>query len=176
MADVPVDDTIVPPIDSDVLIHAGALGSVGTGRLPKLLTRAQAYLADDLDFYRREYECVHEDDERAVFLVPEDHWEQLQDPVPLGPRAADAVRRAHEQQLRRIGTGTDRREEFETALEIRSAVVIGLDEAGGNEGDRDSKGDRDRDSQPHRDSKGDRDRNSDPDSEHDTDPAGTESG
>lgn len=128
------DEPIVPPIDSQVLVHASAFGSVGTGRLPKLLRRAQVYLADELEAYRRGFECVHEDEDRVAFAVPEDHWETLQDQVPLGRRAADAVRRAHEQQLRRIGSETGRREEFETALEIRSAVIVGLD---GEHGDGD---------------------------------------
>lgn len=137
------DEPIVPPIDSQVLVHASAFGSVGTGRLPKLLTRAQAHLADELEAYRRGFECVHEDDDRVAFVVPEDHWEGLQDEVPLGRRAADAVRRAHEQQLRRIGSETGRREEFETALEIRSAVIVGLDGDGAGDDDAEAGGDAD---------------------------------
>lgn len=135
MADVTVESPRTPPIDTDVLMHAGAMGSVGPDRLPASLLRAQGYLETELDAYRREFECVHEAGGRACFLVPEDHWSAISDDVPLGSREVDAVRRAHEQQLRRIGSETGRREEFESALEIRSAVVVatgeGADETGG---------------------------------------------
>jgi hypothetical protein len=47
--------------------------------------------------------------------------------LALGDREWKAVRRAHETQLERVGSRVGRREEFETALEIRSAVVISRD-------------------------------------------------
>jgi len=56
--------------------------------------------------------------------VPEGHWAEVCSDLGLPEREVDAVRRAHAQQLRRVGSKTDRREEFETALEIREAVVI----------------------------------------------------
>ena len=57
--------------------------------------------------------------------MPTDHWVSVGETLGLPEREIDAVRRAHAQQLKRIGSKTDRREEFETALEIREAVVIG---------------------------------------------------
>jgi hypothetical protein len=45
----------------------------------------------------------------------------------LTARECEAVRRAHEEQLRRVGTETGRREEFESALDIRSAAVVGVE-------------------------------------------------
>jgi hypothetical protein len=107
------------PIDPVPLRLAGAKASVSPERLPDLLRRAQADVVARLADYRRRYECVHEDDERAVFLVPTDHWREVGDRLGLRRREADAVRRAHDEQLRRL-------DEFDAALEIREAVVIGL--------------------------------------------------
>lgn len=115
------------PIDGQVLLLTAAKASVGPGALPGLLSRVQAELAPRLDEYRRRYELAHEDGERAVFFVESDHWDGVGDRLGLGRRETDAVRRAHEEQLRRVGSETDRRDEFEAALELRAAAVIGLD-------------------------------------------------
>ncbi|MFB6196084.1 MAG: hypothetical protein ABEI80_07920 [Haloplanus sp.] len=104
---------------------ASAKASVGPGTLSELLRRVQTDLEDRLDAYRRQFERVVETDEREVFLVPTDHWETIGDRLGLGRRETEAVARTHAEQLRRIGSESDRREEFETALEIREAVVIG---------------------------------------------------
>lgn len=117
--------TATVPLDGDVLLLAGARASVTPDRLPELVRRAQAHLGSRLDEYDRRYECVHEDDDRLLFLVPDGHWSELGAELGLTDREADAVRRAHEQQLLRIGTRDDRRDEFESALEIREAVVVG---------------------------------------------------
>jgi len=68
-------------------------------------------------------------DGREAFLVDGDHWERVGAELGLGERERDAVRRAHAAQLERLGSETDRREEFETALEIREAAVIGRPDA-----------------------------------------------
>lgn len=115
------------PFDGTVLQYAAALGSVGAGSLGPLLGRAQAHLDAHLDAYRREFECVEEDEARSVFFVPRDHWEAVGDDLGFEERETKAVQRTHEQQLLRIGSETDRRAEFDTALEIRSAVVVGHD-------------------------------------------------
>nr|WP_251344370.1 hypothetical protein [Haloplanus sp. GDY1] len=104
---------------------ASAKASVGPGRLSDLLETVQADLRGRLDTYRREFERVADGDGREVFLVPTDHWEDVGDRLGLDRRGIDAVARTHAEQLRRIGSDTGRREEFETALEIREAVVIG---------------------------------------------------
>lgn len=113
------------PIDGQVLLVTAAKASVSPDRLPDLLARVQADLGPRLDEYRRSYECVAEDESRAVFLVSDDHWERVGDRLDLGRREVDAVRRAHEEQLRRLGSTLDRRDEFDSALDIRSAVVVG---------------------------------------------------
>lgn len=122
------------PIDGQVLLIAGAKASVPLDRLPELLERAQSDLAGRLDDYRREFECVHETPDRAAFLVPSDHWEALGDRLGFDRRECDAARRAHEEQVHRIGSETDRSEEFESAFEIRDAVVVGTRGAGAGAG------------------------------------------
>lgn len=114
------------PLDGQVLILAAAKASVPAERLPGLVDRVQADLGPRFETYRRSYEAVHEADDRWVFLVPLDHWESVGDRLGLTLREREAVRRAHEEQLRRVGSETDRREEFESALDIRSAVVVGV--------------------------------------------------
>lgn len=113
------------PIEGQILVLTAAKASVAPKALPELLRRVQADLGDRLDHYRREFECVAEDDERVTFLVPSDHWETVGDRLGFNRRETDAVRRAHTEQLRRLGSRLDRRDEFETALEIREAVCIG---------------------------------------------------
>ncbi|MFC6716774.1 hypothetical protein ACFQGT_17025 [Natrialbaceae archaeon GCM10025810] len=133
------------PIESQVLVLTAAKASVAPTRLPTLIDRAQAELGPELERYRREYERIHEDDERAVFLVEWGHWEDLEDRLDVSARERSAIRRAHEEQLLRIGRREDREEEFETALEIRDPVVIGLEstdadpesDADGSDGDAD---------------------------------------
>lgn len=113
------------PIDGTVILLAGAKASVSLDRLPKLLAAVQADLSTRRDDYDREYECVVDDPDRAVYLVDDGHWSAVGDRLGFNRRETDAVCRTHEEQLLRLGRTLDRREEFETALEIREAVVIG---------------------------------------------------
>lgn len=112
------------PFDGMVLRQAAALASVGPNRLPELLGSVDAHLVTQREQFRRQYEQVHADEARALFLVTAEYWPTLGATLGLSDREWKAVRRAHETQLKRVGSQTDRREEFETALEIRSAVVI----------------------------------------------------
>jgi hypothetical protein len=113
------------PIDGQVFMLASAKASVDPNTLSALLSRVQDHLAGRRETYRREFECVAADDDREVFLVSTGHWETLGDRLDLGTRERKAVARTHAEQLRRIGSETGRDEEFETALEIREAVVVG---------------------------------------------------
>lgn len=115
------------PFDGTVIQYAAALGSVPATRLPELLTAVQRHLAETEDDLVRRFECVHRDETRAIYLVPADQWTETGEALSLSDRETDAVRRAHERQLTRVGSKTDRKEEFETGLEIRSAVVVGRD-------------------------------------------------
>ena len=113
------------PIEGQILVLTAAKASVAPTRLPDLVDRAQRRLAADRERYRREYERVHADDRREAFLVEWGHWEELGEELGMTDRERSAVRRAHEEQLLRIGRRTDREETFETALEIREPVCIG---------------------------------------------------
>ncbi|SDY57387.1 hypothetical protein [Halopenitus persicus] len=115
------------PFDGTVIVQAGALASVPLSRLPAILRPLQRHLADRIDDYRRDHERVLREPDREIFLVDLDHWRALADGLGLGERAREAARRTHETQLERSGSVHDRRAEFESALEIRSAVVIGTD-------------------------------------------------
>jgi hypothetical protein len=119
------DASVDIPLDGDVLLFAGAKASISPDRLPPLVRRVQRHLAPRLDEFDRTYECVAREDDRLVFLVPTDFWTDLGDELGLERRESDALRRAHDQQLRRLGTQTGRRDEFVTALEIREAAVVG---------------------------------------------------
>ncbi len=113
------------PIEGQVLLLAAATASVAGSHLPELVERTQAEFGPRLEEYRRGYECVHEDGDAWYFFVEADHWEDVGERLDLSERQLDALRRAHEEQLKRLGKRLDRREEFETALELRSCVVIG---------------------------------------------------
>lgn len=127
------------PIDPNALMIASATASVGAGRLPELLRTADEHLRTRREEYERAYECVDDDGDddddedngddgdagASTYLVPDGHWSEVGDELGVNRREADALRRAHEQHLLRLGTKRGRRREFESALELREAVVIG---------------------------------------------------
>lgn len=117
------------PLDGNALVLAAAKASVSGEQLPKLVDDAQSRLADRRDAYRRRYECVHDDDDRTVFLVEEGHWQTLGDEWGLDDRAWRALRRAHREQLGQLAGDLDRRQEFDAALELREVVVIGTEQS-----------------------------------------------
>jgi hypothetical protein len=116
------------PIDGTALVKTAALASVPAERLPALLVRVQADLGPRIDDYRRRYERIAVESDRETFLVEPDHWEAVGERLGLSDRERDAVARAHEAAVERAGAGRTSRDEFETALEIRSGVVIGVDD------------------------------------------------
>lgn len=113
------------PLNGDALLLAAAKASVSGDRLPDLVDRAGDLLAARLPEYGRTYECVHEDETQAVYLVEEGHWRSLGEELGLDEREWQAIRRAHREHLTRLGRDLDRRDEFETALELREVVAIG---------------------------------------------------
>lgn len=113
------------PIEGEALLLAGAKASVAIPRLPQLAQAVQAALGPRVDELRTQYELVHETDDAAAFFVEEGFWDDLGATLELQDRETDAARRAHTEQLRRFGRELGRTEEFETALEIREAVVVG---------------------------------------------------
>ena len=120
------------PIEGTALVKTAALASVPAARVPGLLGHVQAELGPRIDVYRRRYERIAAEPDREAFLVEPDHWDDIADRVGLSERERDAVVRAHEAEVERIGSGSGRRAEFDTALEIRSAVLIGVDADGVN--------------------------------------------
>lgn len=125
--DTPDDDPGPYPIDGTALVKTAALASVPAGRLPELLAEVQADLGPRIDDYRRRYERIAATPDRETFLVEPDHWEAVGDRLDLSDRERDAVVRAHETAVERAGSDGGTRAEFETALEIRSGVVIGVE-------------------------------------------------
>lgn len=113
------------PIEGQILLLAAAKASVGPSRLPHLVDTVQADLASHLESYRRRYELVCETDDYCAFFVDDDHWESVGDRLGFDDKETDAVRRAHTEQLLRIGRNDGRESEFEAALEIRDAVLVG---------------------------------------------------
>lgn len=113
------------PIEGQILLLTAAKASVPAAALPNLVERAQELLGPEIDRYRREYELLCTDGDRELFLVPRGHWDELGEALDSTDRERAAIRRAHEEQLLRIGRRTGRESEFETALEVREPVVIG---------------------------------------------------
>jgi hypothetical protein len=113
------------PLDGTALVLAAAKASVSGERLPDLAGRAQGLLGPRLPAYGRRYESAHEDESAAVFFVEAGHWADLGEEMGLEEREWKALRRAHAEHLRELGDDLDRSEEFETALELREAVVVG---------------------------------------------------
>lgn len=119
------------PFGGQVLLLVGAKASVPLAGLPALVGQAASHLA--ADDYRRSYERVARADASVTgleapveaFLVPVDHWAEVGATLDLSEREGDALRRVHADALRRIGRAEGRESEFEAALEVREAVVLG---------------------------------------------------
>lgn len=121
----PVPDADDVPFDAAVLQQVATADGVGPQELPELLGRVEAHLTDCRESLRRRFESPHSDDRRELFFVPPDYWEGVASVLPLTPLEKQAVQRAHERQLLRIGAETRRGTEFDAALDIRTAVVVG---------------------------------------------------
>lgn len=120
-----MDDADRHPIGGTPLVKTAALASVPADRLSPLLAQVQRGLEPRLETYRRRYERVGGGADYESFLVESDHWRSIGTALSLADRERDAARRAHETTVTYDATRSGRRAELETALEIRSAVVIG---------------------------------------------------
>lgn len=112
------------PIEGQIVMLAGAKASVPVQKLPDLLDQANEELLARREAYERTYEQIHAADSREYYAAESGHWVDLGIEGNFSSREADAVRRAHEEQFLRAGRRADRREEFETTLEIRDVVVM----------------------------------------------------
>jgi hypothetical protein len=115
------------PIEGTVLVLVTAQAAVGE-RVPDLIDAVQARLGPRLAEYRRRYEVVHETEDAVVCLAESGHLDEVCADLDLDDREADAVRRAHQEQARRVAREADAEAAMETALEIRDPVVIGRGE------------------------------------------------
>lgn len=112
------------PIEGQVFLLAGTKASVPLERLSTLLEQVQDHLGPRVAEYERRYECVYDRNDTYAFLVEPGHWTDVGSDLDLTQREADALARTHAEQVSRLGKDLGRRDEFETALEIREAVVI----------------------------------------------------
>lgn len=115
---------VTHPIEGQVLLLAGAKASVPLERLSTLLERMQRHLEPRLAEYERRYECVYDRNGTHAFLVEQGHWAEVGGDLDLSEREADALARTHAEQVSQLGKDLERRDEFDTALEIREAVVL----------------------------------------------------
>ena len=113
------------PIDGPVILYTCAVASIPARAMGPLLRDVQAHLHAHRQRYARRWECAIETPARAIYLVEPGHWDEVWAALSLGRRQQDAAERAHRRQLLIAGRETDRHDEFETALEVREAVIIG---------------------------------------------------
>jgi hypothetical protein len=111
------------PIESQIVLLAGAQASVTLTRLSDLVSRAHEYLSTRRDEYDREFERIDDASGLSYYLVDSSHWDEVGTELGLDDREVDALRRVHSLQFERAGRRLDRRDEFETAMEIRDVVV-----------------------------------------------------
>jgi len=121
----PVPDADDVPFDAAVLQQVAGGDGVDPRTLPELLGRVEAHLTESRASLRRRFESPYSDDRRELFFVPPDYWEGVASTLSLTPQEALTVRQTHERQLLRIGAETRRGSEFDAALDIRTAVVVG---------------------------------------------------
>jgi hypothetical protein len=107
------------------VLIAGAKASITVEQLPDLLVAAQGNLAPQRAAYERRYELLDETSTAQLFLAEPGHWRDVGEALGWRRREADAAARAHAEQVKRRGRELGRTAEFETALEIREAVVVG---------------------------------------------------
>ncbi|WP_338729804.1 hypothetical protein [Haladaptatus sp. DJG-WS-42] len=117
------------PIEGQVLLIAGAKASVPAHDLAPLVDRVQEQIGPKLDEFRDRFELVFETEAACFFFVGHEQWAVIAHRVDMNDREMNAVRRAHNEQLLRVGRREDRRFEFDAALDIRDCIVIGKAEA-----------------------------------------------
>jgi hypothetical protein len=112
------------PIESQVVLLAGAKASVSLARLSDLLAEAQTHLVTEIESYEQRFEQIDGSEETRYFLAEDGHWESVGTELGFRRREAQAVARTHAAQFERDGRRMDRGEEFETTLEIRDVVAV----------------------------------------------------
>ncbi|WP_435100188.1 hypothetical protein [Halarchaeum sp. P4] len=103
---------------------ADSSAAVSRAHLERLLNRVAEYLRGSERNLARRYERVVAADDGDVHLTDEAFWARVGDALRYDDAETAAVRRAHEATLLLAGDQQGRRAEFESALDIRSAVVL----------------------------------------------------
>ncbi|GAD52216.1 hypothetical protein MBEHAL_0976 [Halarchaeum acidiphilum MH1-52-1] len=101
-------------------------------RIPLPFEAINALLARIADYFRgkeralgRQYERALDASDGVVLFADVDFWDRAGDALGFTDAETAAVQRAHETTLLLAGDREDRRAEFETALDVRTAVVLG---------------------------------------------------
>ncbi len=116
------------PINGPVVKITAAKASIAAERVLPLLDRVQDHLDHRAATIAREYELAYKQQGQAGYFVDEAFWQAVGARVDLDRRELDAVRRAHNEQLRHAGRRQGRRAEIESALEIRDCVLVNRNE------------------------------------------------
>lgn len=116
------------PIESQVVLLAGAKASVSLARLSDLLAEVQTALAERTDEYEQRFEQIDATGDGVFVLADDGYWHELGDEIGLTRRETDAVARTHAAQFERDGRRMNRKEEFETTLEIRDVLAVSPEE------------------------------------------------
>ena len=115
------------PIESQIVLLAGAKASVSLARLSELLADVQPHLAANREEYERRFEHIDADGEGVYFLADEGYWHTVREELGLTEREIEAIARSHTAQFERDGRRMGREEEFETTLEIRDVLLVNPD-------------------------------------------------
>lgn len=119
-----MSEQVSHPIESQIVLLAGAKASVSLARLSDLLAEVQPYLTDNVEEYERRFEQIDADGDSVYVLATDGYWQTIRDELGLTRREIDAVARTHAAQFERDGQRMDREEEFETTLEIRDVLAV----------------------------------------------------
>jgi hypothetical protein len=111
------------PIESQIVLLAGAQASVTLTRLSELVSTAHEYIENHRNEYDQQFERIDDASGLSYYLVDSSHWDEIGAALELDDREVDALRRVHSLQFERAGRRLNRLEEFETAMEIRDVIV-----------------------------------------------------
>lgn len=108
----------------DALAAAADAAGLDAADIDRLAARAAAYLGGRSRNLERRYERALTADDGVVLLADTDFWDRVGDALRFEDDETAALRRAHEATLTLAGARAGRDAEFESALEIRTAVVL----------------------------------------------------
>ncbi|QLC33071.1 hypothetical protein EFA46_002220 [Halarchaeum sp. CBA1220] len=113
------------PLPPDAVETAAVEHDLTVERLDALLARVADYFRGKERALERQYEAVVDADDGRVLLADAAFWTRTGDALGYDEAETAAVRAGHEATLRLAGRHEERDAEFASALEIRTAVVLG---------------------------------------------------